>query len=131
MISKKTYMDILCRYPELVEPGLSLRGRNTSVYDHPVDILFDDKYGSRWVVQVRTAPIEDEMLGAQLSNQMGNLENEAPDIHFLFVADKIPRNLQEKLQHEGISWKEIELFQIKEHLKSNNDKELLEALDLS
>ena len=67
MITKEVFEDILCKYPELIEPGYSVKGRHTELYGQRIDILLVDEYGKRLAVQVRVTPIENEHVGEIVS----------------------------------------------------------------
>ncbi|MFH1552912.1 MAG: hypothetical protein ABID83_04675 [Candidatus Omnitrophota bacterium] len=128
MISKKLFEDILYKYPELIDAGLVPRGRHVNLYDQMVDILFVDRFKKKLVVQVRTSPIEKEHIGEIVSYQKAVLSGEAPDVSFMLVADKVPPHLKTAFEHKGVAWKEITVFQIREHLTKRNDTEMLELL---
>ena len=113
MISRKDYEDILCKYPELIEPGFNVRGRHVELYAQEVDILLEDQFNKRLIVQVRTSPIEKEHIGEVVSHQNEILSGEATDISVMLVADKIPPHLQTALEHSGVAWKEVTTSQIK------------------
>ncbi|RKY41556.1 MAG: hypothetical protein DRP85_05800 [Candidatus Makaraimicrobium thalassicum] len=125
MISKNNLEEILVKYPELIEPGLVSRGRHVDLYGQEVDILFEDKSGKRLAVQVLAAPIRGEHVGEMVSYQNAILTGEALDISVMLVADKVPPHLQTAFRHNGVTWKEIPGFKIKEHLDKRNDAGML------
>jgi RecB family endonuclease NucS len=125
VISKNDLENILCKYPELIDPELTLKGRNVNVLNQAVDILYEDKYDKKLAVQVRIAPIEKEHVGEIISHQEEIISGEVTDVSVMLVSDKVPEHLQTMLKHSGVAWKEINHFQIKEHLQKKNDAELL------
>jgi RecB family endonuclease NucS len=129
MISKSVLEDILCKYPELIEPGFKIKARHVEVYGQEVDILMVDEFNKRLAVQVRVTPIKNEHIGEIVAHQEEILSGEATDINVMVVADKIPSHLQKALEHSSVAWKEITLSQIKEHLTSRNDNQMLEAFE--
>ena len=129
MISKNIFEDILCKYPELIEPDLVLKNRHVSLHGQEVDLLFEDKFRKKLAVIVKTYPIEVEHVGEILSYENIILLDEDPSVSILVVSDKMPSHLQKTLDHNGIAWKEITTFQIKEHLTSRNDTKMLESLE--
>ena len=129
MLSREHYMDILCKYPELIEPGYDFHERQANLYGQEVDMLLVDVFNKRLVVYVRTAPIENEHVGEIISRRDIMLEGETEDVNVMLVADRVPKNLQTSLTHQGVAWKEINTFQIKEHLMKNNDLDMLELLE--
>jgi len=50
MILEKDFEDIIAKYPELIEDGLTLKGRQVSIYDRRMDLLFEDKFGRKLIV---------------------------------------------------------------------------------
>ncbi|MFQ5952400.1 MAG: hypothetical protein ACE5JK_03240 [Candidatus Omnitrophota bacterium] len=128
MLSKAGLVKILCKYPELIEHGFTVKGCDTSLYDQGVDILLGDQFNKKLAVQVRTDPIKEEHLGEILSHQEAILSGEDPNLNVMLVAIKIPPHLQKTFDHNGVAWKEITLFQMEEHLTSKGDVEMLELL---
>ena len=128
MISKDLYEEILCKYPELIEPGYVVRGRHVNLYGQQADILLEDAFGKRLVVQVHTSPIEQEKLGDVVCFKNAVLSGESTDVSVMLVADKMPVHLKKTFEHNSVAWKEITVFQIKEHLGKRNDQDLLAKL---
>ena len=128
MLSKSDLTKILCKYPELIEHGFTIRECNTNLYGQEVDILMEDRFKKKLVVQVRTDPIKEEHLGDILSYQEAILSGKAPNVNVMLIAIKIPPHLQKTFDHNGVIWKEITLFQIEEHLDSKGDMELMKLL---
>jgi hypothetical protein len=94
-----------------------------------VDILLEDRFGKKLVVQVRTDPIKEEHLGEVLSYQEAILSGKASNVSVMLVAIKIPPHLQKTFDHNGVAWKEVSLFQIEEHLAGKGDMEMLKLLE--
>lgn len=121
MFTKAQFEDILCKYPELMSPGLTVRERDFVLHGQAVDILVVDKYKKRFAVQIRVSPIASEHASEIISHQNAILSGEAPGVNMLVVSDKMPPHLQRTFEHNGIAWKEISEFQIREHLTKKND----------
>jgi hypothetical protein len=128
MISKQLFEDILCKYPELIEPGLKCKARGMEFYGYTVDILLEDKSRRKLAITVRTAPIKEEHIGDLVSYKSTVLTGEDPAMRVMLVSDKIPPHLQKSLEHGDVAWKEITTFQIKEHLNKAGDAEMMEAI---
>ena len=90
--------------------------------------MLEDGYGKRLVVQVRTTPIEQQKLGEILNFKNAILTGETTDVSVMLVADKMPVHLKSSCEHNGVSWKEVTLFQVREYLEKKNDRELLDPL---
>ncbi|MGD2279074.1 MAG: hypothetical protein PVH45_03135, partial [Candidatus Omnitrophota bacterium] len=94
MLSRENFESILCRYPELIEHGFTVKECHGSLYGQDVDILLEDRFGKKLVVQVRTDPIKEEHLGEVLSYQEAILSGKASNVSVMLVAIKIPPHLQ-------------------------------------
>jgi RecB family endonuclease NucS len=128
MISKQLFEDILCKYPELIEPGLKLKGRGMEFYGYAVDILLEDKSRKKLAITVRMAPIKEEHVGDLVSYASTVLTGEDPAMTVMMVSDKVPPHLQKSLEHWGIAWKEINAFRIREHLNKAGDTKMMKAI---
>lgn len=70
-MKEKQFEEILCRYPELLEEGLTLHGRQVRVRGKIVDLLFKDRYGQKLIVELKQGPIRREHI-AQLLDYEGD-----------------------------------------------------------
>ena len=52
-MDERTFEDIICKYPELIEEKLSFKGRQVIVKGKRVDVLFEDRYGQQLIVEVK------------------------------------------------------------------------------
>ena len=52
-MDERTFEDIICKYPELIEEKLSFKGRQVIVKGKQVDVLFEDRYGQQLIVEVK------------------------------------------------------------------------------
>jgi hypothetical protein len=43
-MDEQTFETILAKYPELIENGLEMKGRQVSMYDRRMDLLFEDAF---------------------------------------------------------------------------------------
>ncbi len=121
MIKEKDFEDILCKYPELIEEGLVLRGRQVTLYGRRLDILFEDRFKRRLIVELKLGPIKDEHIGQILSYEGILLSAEDPSIRVMLVGNRVPPNIKRSLDHHGIAWKEITLSELKEFIKEKRD----------
>jgi hypothetical protein len=108
------FEDILCKYPELIEDGLILKGRQVTCYGRRMDILLDDKFGHKLIIELKIGPIKDVHIGQILSYEGMLLSSEDPTIRVMLIGNRVPPNIQRSLDHHGIAWKEISLSHIKE-----------------
>jgi hypothetical protein len=52
MLLEKNFEDILSRYPELIEDDLALIGRQVTIYGRRIDLLFEDKFKRKLIVEL-------------------------------------------------------------------------------
>ncbi len=121
MFSEKDFEDIICKWPELIEDGLILKGRQITLYGRRMDILFEDKFKRKLIIELKVGPIKDENIGLILSYEGMLLSSEDPTIRIMLVGNRVPPNIQKSLDHHGIAWKAITSSELKEFLKSKND----------
>jgi RecB family endonuclease NucS len=112
---------IFAKYPDLIEDGLILKGRQVTVYGRRMDLLFDDKHKRQVIVELKAGPIKDEHIGQILSYEGMLLSADNPDIRVKLVGTRIPPNIEKALDHHGIGRKEIKLAAIKEFLADKGD----------
>ena len=125
MILEKDFEDIIAKYPELIEDGLTLKGRQVSVYGRRMDLLFEDKFGRKLIVELKIGPIKDSHIGQVLAYEGTLLSNEDPTIRVMLIGNRVPPNIQRSLDHHGIVWREITLNSLKEFLSTKNDLQYL------
>lgn len=133
MILEKNFEDIVAKYPELIEDGLILTGRQVSIYGRRMDLLFEDKFRRKLIVELKVGPIKDAHIGQVLSYEGMLLSNEDPTIRVMLIGNRVPPNIQRSLDHHGIAWREITLNSLKEFLNTKNDLaylELFASMDL-
>lgn len=128
MIQEKDFEDILSRYPELIEEGLTLKGRQVPLYGRRMDLLFEDKFKRNLIVELKIGPIKDQHIGQVLSYEGMLLSSDDPTIRVMLIGNRVPPNVQKTLDHHGIAWREIPLSGLKEFLTSKNDDDFLGLL---
>ena len=113
---EKEFEDILVRYPELIEPGLELKGRQVNVNRKFVDILYKDRHGQRLIIELKSGTIIRKHV-AQLMDYEGYfLTPDDPTIRVMLVGNRVPNNLRRSLDHHGFEWREIPVIKIIEFL---------------
>lgn len=118
---EKDFEDIICKYPELIEDGLKLIGRQLSLYGRRMDILFEDKFKRKLIIELKVGPIKDDHIGQILSYEGMLLSADDPAIRVMLVGNRVPPNIQKSLDHHGIAWKEIIISFLKEFLRNKGD----------
>jgi len=129
MIPEKVFEDIICKYPELVENGLTLKGRQITLYGRRIDILFEDKYNRKLIIELKAGPIKDEHIGQILSYEGMLLTADDPTLRIMLVGTRVPPNLQKSLDHHGIAWKEITYSYLNKYIEEKNDTFYLSFFD--
>jgi hypothetical protein len=115
---EKDFEDIICKYPELIEEGLILIGRQLSLYGRRMDILFEDKFKRKLIIELKAGPIKDDHIGQILSYEGMLLSADDPTLRVMLVGTRVPPNIQKSLDHHGIAWKEITFSFLKDFLKN-------------
>jgi predicted transport protein len=125
MLSEKQLEDIICKYPEILEQDLKLKGRQIHIYGKIMDILFEDKFGQKLIVELKKGPILRNHIG-QIMEYEGSILTEAdPTARVVLVGNRVPPNMAKALDHHGIEYKEISMQSLLEFLKSKNDTEYM------
>lgn len=129
MLAEKDFEDIICKYSDLIEAGLTLKGRQLTLYGRRIDILFEDKFKRKLIIELKVGPIKDEHIGQILSYEGMLLSSDDPSIRVMLVGNRVPPNIQKSLDHHGIAWKEISFSKLKEYLVEKNDAIFLGLFD--
>lgn len=122
MLLEKDFEDIICKYPELIEVGLILKERQLTLYGRRMDMLFEDRFKRKLIIELKVGPIKDEHIGQILSYEGMLLSVDDPTIRIMLVGNRVPLNIRRSLDHHGIAWKEITISQLKEFVKNKNDE---------
>jgi len=128
-MNEKEFEDILCKYPGLIEDGLSLTGRQVNVKGKHVDLIFQDRYGQTLIIELKQGAVKREHI-AQLLDYEGyfvSLDN--PLVRVMLVGNRVPPNLKKALDHHGFEWKELPESTLIKVLKDKKDNRLLLYFD--
>ena len=126
MLSEKDFEDIICKYPDIIEGGLIFKGRQITLYGRRMDVLFEDKFKGKLILELKIGPIKDEHIGQIMSYEGMLLSADAPAIRIMLVGNRVPPNIRRSLDHHGIAWKEITVAKLKEFLNGKNDEQFRE-----
>ena len=121
-MKEQQFEDILCKYPELVEEGLTMKGRQKYVKGKYVDLLFEDRHGQTLIVELKKGTIKREHT-AQLIDYAGHFIS--PDSHpvrVMLIGNRVPRNLGSSLDYHGFEWREITVASLIEFLRERKDE---------
>ena len=125
MFSEKIFEDIICKYPELIEDQLEYLNRQVTLYGRRIDILFEDKFKRKLLIELKVGPIKDQHIGQILAYEGMLLSHDDPTIRVMLVGNRVPPNLQKSLDHHGIAWKEISFSALREFLSGKKDESFL------
>lgn len=117
-MKEQTYGDIISKYPELIENGLKLLGREVNAFNRRIDLLFDDEYKRKLIVELKVTSINDKHVG-QILDYYSSLKKEGARL--MLISPKVPFIKKNTLDNLGIEWKEITFEEIYKFLNDNND----------
>ncbi|MCJ7447724.1 MAG: endonuclease NucS [Bacteroidales bacterium] len=125
MLHEKDLEDIICKYPELIEEGLVFKGRQVTLFGRRMDILFEDNFNRKLIIELKAGPIKDEHIGQILSYEGMLLSADDPSIRVMLVGTRVPPNIQRSLDHHGIAWKEITHSFLRKFLEEKKDEHFI------
>jgi hypothetical protein len=127
-LTEKQFEDILAKYPEIIESGLTLIGRQVNISGKFIDLLFEDKRGDTLIVELKKGTVKREHI-AQLLDYEGFFVSEFnPTTRVMLIGNRIPKNLQNALDHHGIEYAFFSPLTLRDYLTEKNDRELLDSL---
>ena len=124
-MKEQTFETILAKYPALIENGLVLKGRQVSMYGRRMDLLFEDAFQHKLIIELKVGPIKDQHIGQVLSYEGMLLSADDPSVRVMLIGNRVPHNIRRALDHHGIGWQEISVSSLVAHLKAKSDLELL------
>jgi hypothetical protein len=125
MITEKDFEDIICKYPDIIEEGLTFKARQLTLYGRRMNILFEDRFKRKLIIELKAGPIKDQHIDQILSYQSMLLSVDDPTLRVMLVGTRVPPNIKRSLDHYGIAWREISLTDIKEFLNIKKDNTYL------
>jgi hypothetical protein len=90
-----------------------------------MDLLLEDKYRRKLIIELKVGPIKDGHIGQVLSYEGMLLSSDDPTIRVMLIGNRVPPNIQRSLDHHGIAWREITYTSLREFLMEKNDGEFL------
>jgi hypothetical protein len=128
-MNEKQFENILAKYPELIEEGLSIAGRQVNLKGKFVDLVLKDRHGQRLIAEIKKGTIKREHIGQLMDYEGYYLSPEDPTIRVMLIGNRVPPNFRKALEHHGFEWREIGFNILNEFLKKNNDFECLAYLN--
>lgn len=127
MSKEKEFESAIVKYPELIEEGLRLVGRQRFVEGRKFDLLFEDRKKNKLVAELKWGPIKDQHIG-QIMFYAGCLISGQP-VREVLVGTRVPPNIRAILDFHGIGWKQITATELREFLRAKGDEELAKKFD--
>jgi hypothetical protein len=124
-LSEGDLEEILASHTILIEEGLSLLGRQVSIGNLRVDLLFRDRFGDTLIVEVKRGTIRREHVG-QIMEYLGSIYDGKP-VRPMLIGNRVPISFQRSLEYHGIEWREMSEERLIQFLEAN-DKALLGRL---
>jgi hypothetical protein len=128
-MKEKDLEGIVCKYPDLIEEGLTFKGRQVHLYGKIIDIMFEDKFKQKLIVELKIGAIDRKHIGQVMEYEGNVLSEEEPTARIMLVGNRVPPSLQKALDHHGIEWKEYPISAIKQYLIDKGDSEYLDLLN--
>lgn len=127
-ITEKQFEDILAKYPDLIEEGLSLEGRQVNIDGKAIDLLFKDKHGDTLIVELKKGTTKREHMTQPL-DYAGYFYESNPTTRVMLIGKFIPKNLQNTLDHHGIEYRQFSPSSLREYLIKKSDSAILSNLN--
>ena len=126
---EKDFENIICKYPDLIEEGLTLKGNQVYVSGKYVDIIFKDHFGQDLIVELKRGVVVRKDLAQLLDYEGHFVTSDNPTTRVMLIGNRIPNNMKLSLDHHGFEWKEIPVLTLKEKLQSKGDSQLLSIIE--
>lgn len=127
MLSEKLFEDALVKHPELIEKNLKLIGRQVTHFGKRIDILFEDRFKEKLIVEIKIDNLQRNALSQVMEYEGYILSEKDPSARVMIVANRIPLNLKKAMDHHGIEYKEITHKHLLDFLEKR-DEQLLNAI---
>jgi len=128
-MTEKDLENIICKYPELIEKGLSIEGRQVCIQGKHIDILFTDRHGQKLIIELKKGVIKREHIAQLLDYEGYYLTPDDPTIRVMLVGNRVPINFRKALDHHGLEWKELSFVYLHEFLKIKRDYVFLKLFE--
>jgi hypothetical protein len=127
-MNEKDFESIICKYPVLIEDGLSLMGRQVYVKGKRVDMVFKDKRDHTLIVELKKGTIIRDHISQLLDYEGYFLSGDDPNVRVMLVGNRVPPNLRRSLDHHGFEWKELPITHLSAFLKEQDDAALMQCI---
>lgn len=128
-MKESDFESILERYPELIEEGLILEGRQFALGRKHIDLLFRDRFGQRLIVELKRGTILRKHISQIFDYEGDIITPDDPNVRVMLIGNRVPQNFRRSLEHHGFEWREFMINQIIQFLKKKGDTEFLDFFD--
>jgi hypothetical protein len=123
--------NMLARYPELIEPGLTLLNRQCSIKHKRIDLMFRDQAGNKLVVEVKVGVLCRADIG-QLSEYCHYVfEMDGLRPRGMLVGTRVPDEIRGAAGFNGFECKCLTLNYLEQVMSDLGDQEIVESLRFS
>ena len=124
------FENILAKYPDLIEPGLRLLGRQETLRGKRVDLLFEDANNGRLVVEVKIGAVSRADFGqvAEYCHYLHTFSGSKP--RGMLIGTRVPDEVHSTAQYLGLECKAISLWELYEAMEAYDDREMLAFINL-
>ena len=127
-MDERTFEDIICKYPELIEVKLSFKGRQVNVGGKRLDVLLEDRHGQKLILELKKGTVRREDVSQLIDYEGYFVSSDDPNVRVMLVGNRVPENLRRSLDHHGFEWRELTTNFLVDFLKSKSDLELLNRI---
>jgi hypothetical protein len=127
-MNEREFEDIICKYPELIETGLKVKGRQVTVKGKRIDVLFEDRHGQDLIVEIQKGTVIRDHCSQLFDYEGYFVSPDNPNVRVMLVGNRVPQNLRRSLDHHGFEWKELTIKTLINFLSTKGDSALLQCL---
>jgi len=127
-MNEREFEDIICKYPELIETGLKVKGRQVTVKGKRIDVLFEDRHGQDLIVEIKKGTVIRDHCSQLFDYEGYFVSSDNPNVRVMLVGNRVPENLRRSLNHHGFEWKELTIKTLINFLSTKCDSALLQCL---
>ncbi len=125
-MKEKEFENVLARYPELIEAGLTLEARQVAVKGKFIDLLFRDHHKERLIVELKRGTVLRKDIGQLMDYEGDLLFPDDPTVRVMLIGNRVPPSFRRSLDHHGLEWREFSIAHLMDFLRGKNDNEFLD-----
>lgn len=122
--------NILARYPELIEPGLTLIARQQTIRNRRMDLVFRDATGGTLVVEVKIGTLNRTDIGQLSEYRYYVSERDGVPPRGMLVGTHVTNEIRGAAGSSGLECICLTLSYLEQAMRERGDQELLEPVRL-